>query len=146
MADDSILGLMNQLGSALTELDGIERKPITLSKIKAKDDLRWEQFEETKNGSFPYGWCLHVGYSVDWDERDCTVWIHRAFIATGQRDIELQLNEIDVNDLEAVITEGEYEAARRDAEYLAGRGDDKGDWEYEQYKDRLAMLEPTERK
>ena len=146
MADDSILGLMNQLGSALTELDGIERKPITLQKIKAKDDvLKWEQFEETKNGVYPFGWILHVGYTVEWDE-DVSVWVHRAFLATGKRDIELQLNEIDVNELEAVIAEGEYEAARRDAEYLARDEGDRGEYALDAQRDRLAMLEPTERK
>ena len=75
-----------------------------------------------------------------------SVWVHRAFIATGQRDIELQLAEIDVADLEAILAEGEYEAARRDAEYLARDEGDFGEYALDAQRDRLAMLEPTERK
>ena len=42
-------GAMDLILGALTG----EQKPA--AKVKAKDDLRWEQFEETKNGSFPFG-------------------------------------------------------------------------------------------
>ena len=102
--------------------------------------LQWEQFEELPSGVLIGGWTLHVGYLAEWDEDHFAIYIHRAFLNTGQRDIEMQLNEIPVGDLEALLAESELMRAQADAEALyESRNDDRGDWEYEAQKDREAL-------
>ena len=100
---------------------------------KRDPDLKWREMDD-----LPYGWVIHFGYSVEWDDGRAQVWIHRALLNTGQREVELSLKEMNQDDLrteELSIAEQEESDAEAAALSLADN-DDKGDWLYEQRKDR----------
>lgn len=101
---------------------------------KRDPDLTWTEYDDLGDA----GWVLHLGYSVEWDDGNAEVWIHRAELNTGQRVLELSRNEIDVNKWEAVIKNDVEGAADVAAQERGYDRDDRGDWLYEQRKDREA--------
>ena len=110
--------------------------------VKKPDPLT--QYEYSDIG---LGWCLHVGYSVDWDEGNADVWIHTLELNTGQRVIPLALNEIPADELrliESLIADEEVSAAHDAALELYRNRNDDGDYSLDAQRDRLAALEPDE--
>jgi hypothetical protein len=116
--------------------DEFDRECNPPKQARGAPPLLWEVFEETPKGVYPFGWTLHVGYHTEWDEDGCMVYIQRAYLDTDKRHIELKLSEVNTDELEAVIKENEEVAAEEHCAHLAGRDDDRGDWEMEQRRDR----------
>lgn len=102
-----------------------------LGVAKSDQALKWHESDD-----YPNGWAVNVGYTVEFDDGAASVWIHRAELNTGQRVIELQLNEIDQPALEAEIAEIEEVQRAEDAHALShpDRRDD-GDWAYDRSLD-----------
>lgn len=95
------------------------------------------------------GWCLHCGYSVEWDDGRADVWIHTLDLNTGQHVLPLTLTDIpaaDLKGIEAVIAEQEEADAYEAARHLAETRNDDGDYSLDAQRDRLAALETTEGK
>ena len=128
--------LFGMLTHALRPLDVMAQrdKPQVAKAEKADKDLRWHEIDDLGDRN----WCLQVGYSVEWDDGNAEIWVFKVYLNTGQRDLELQLNEVDLRSIEAAIQIEEQ--ARRDAEASERvyDRDDHGDWLYEQRKDREA--------
>jgi hypothetical protein len=100
------------------------------AKKPAPADLKQYEYDD-----IGLGWCIHCGYTVEWDEGRADVWIHTLDLNTGQHLIPLTLTDIpgaDLKGIEAVIAdveEGEaYEAARHLAESRRDDADARGDW------------------
>ena len=126
--------LFSMIGHALTPI-GTSEGRAHVQKI-VDDTLQWDEFDDL---GVP-GWSLHMGYTVEREPGDApSVWIHRAVLNTGQREIELALNEISVRVFEAEISERVEAADKMQAAYLSRRdADDQGDWLYEARKDKQA--------
>ena len=121
------MSVMDAMDDLLTALDGLQ---ITVNKVAPKrdPDLRWHDIEETKHSIYPNGWLLTVGFTVDREPGDApSVWVHRAILQTGKRDIELQLNEIAVNEIEAELADIVDLEDRMEADALANSYDDEAD-------------------
>ena len=116
--------LFKVLSHALAPLDAKKRDP----------DLTWTEYDDLGDA----GWVLHLGYSVEWDDGNADVWIHRAELNTGQRVIELSRNEIDVNKWEAIIRDDVESAAAVAAQERHYDRDDRGDWLLNQQRDKEA--------
>ena len=101
---------------------------------KRDPDLRWHDFDDLGDRE----WVLQVGYTVEIDDGNVLVWIHKASLNTGQRDIELMRDEIDVNAWEAALVIEETARLDAEAQEHGYDRDDRGDWLYEQRKDREA--------
>ena len=135
---DSELALASarHMARAMDLISGALRTPPAPQPAKRDPDLQWFETDDLGDKE----WSLALGYSVDWDGGDCDVYIHRAELNTGQRVLELARGEIDVGKWEAIIYD-EVIAARDAAAREHGDYDysgDRGDWLYEQRKDREA--------
>lgn len=111
---------------------------------KPTPDLK--QFEYDDIGM---GWCLHCGYSVEWDDGRADVWIHTLDLNTGQHVLPLTLTDIpgaDLKGIEAVIAEQEEGDAYEAARHLAETRNDDGDYSLDAQRDRLAALDTAEDK
>ena len=84
--------------------------------VKKQKDVK--QFEYDDLG---LGWCIHCGYTVDWDDGRADVWIHTLDLNTGQHLIPLTITDIpgaDLKGIEAVIAEQEEGDACEAARHL----------------------------
>ena len=97
------------------------------------DGLRWHSFDDY---GAP-GWAINVGFSVEFEAGDApSIWIHKAELNTGQRVIQLGLNDIPTNELEAELSELVDLECRIAAEDLALSREDEGDFLLDAKRDR----------
>lgn len=75
--------------------------PLELPPLARPDPLKWFDDED----GLPAGWVLEIGYTVECEQPgdEPGIWIHRARLNTGQRQIEMSLHEIDTGKYEALI-------------------------------------------
>jgi hypothetical protein len=112
------------------------------AKKPAPADLKQYEYDD-----IGLGWCLHVGYSLEWDEGRADVWIHTLDLNTGQHLIPLTLTDIpgaDLKGIEAVIAEQEEGDAYEATKSLARDDGEYGEYCLDAQRDRLAAKEPTE--
>ena len=99
-------------------------------------DLKEYQYDD-----IGLGWCIHAQYSVEWDEGEPVVTVEVLELNTGNRLLALTPSDIPSADLiaiEALIADEELASAHESAKSLHESSDDRGDWLYEQRKDKEA--------
>jgi len=130
------MSVMDAMDDLLTAIDGLQAT-VNKTAPKRDDKLLWEVFHETKHSVLPFGWTLHLGYSIDREPGDApAVWIHRAYLDTGVGEHELSLKDIDVNALEDDIRQIVEDQDEADAEAHAPDDGDFGEFLMNARKDR----------
>jgi hypothetical protein len=132
--------LFNAVGDICRTAYGIKgEKPAAKA---APADLKSYEYDD-----IGLGWCIHCGYTIEWDDGRADVWIHTLDLNTGQHLIPLTLTDIpgaDLKGIEAVIADVEEGEAYEAARHLAESRNDDGDYSLDAQRDRLAAKEPTE--
>lgn len=132
------------MSSLFDAVNDICRTQYNLGAKPAKPAPDLKQFEYDDIG---LGWCIHCGYTIEWDEGRADVWIHTLDLNTGQHVLPLTLTDIpaaDLKGIEAVIAEQEEADAYEAARHLAETRNDDGDYGLDAQRDKLAALEPDE--
>lgn len=129
---EALIPGLAELGDAIEQIQGATKST----------DLK--EFEYDDIG---LGWCIHCGYTVEWDDGRAEIWILTLDLNTGQHLIPLTLTDIpgaDLRGIEAVIAEQEESDAHEAALHLYRTRHDDGDYSLDAQRDKLAALEPDE--